>query len=148
MNSCHLYFAYGSNMDTEQMISRCPSATKLLRGYLINYDLAFNRKGSYRSGGVASVVSRQGRKVHGVIYQISEADLEEMDRIEDPDAYYRETLSVWVDQIQSIDCQVYISYPQGGDFTPDPDYLELIIRSAKTAQLPKSYIQRMTRFRI
>ena len=36
-----LYFAYGSNIDLEQMARRCPAAQVVGPGILENYELAF-----------------------------------------------------------------------------------------------------------
>jgi len=63
-----LYFAYGSNLDDEQMRSRCASAQPVARAVLPNYALAFGGFSHRWDGAVASVVRARGARVEGLIY--------------------------------------------------------------------------------
>ncbi|MFC1854127.1 gamma-glutamylcyclotransferase family protein [candidate division CSSED10-310 bacterium] len=47
-----VYFAYGSNLDQEQMQERCSDAVVKSRGYLADYALAFGGQSLSRGGGV------------------------------------------------------------------------------------------------
>ena len=49
-----LYFAYGSNINLDQMRYRCPDATVYGQAVLDNYDLRF------RGSGVATVEPKEG----------------------------------------------------------------------------------------
>lgn len=140
----HLYFAYGSNMDTNQMKQRCPSAKKVGIGRLEDFDIVFNRKGSYRPGGVASVESANGREVYGIIWQIDSNDLSKLDEIEDPVAYDRKVFKIEDinDSEKKYECYVYIAKPEG-EFEPDKDYFKLLSKAAKTANLPEEYLKRL-----
>ncbi len=73
------YFAYGSNMSAKQMQERVPSAQKVGIGFLDNFALVFNRKGTYRDGGVASIVDAAHRKVWGVIWSVAKSEMEALD---------------------------------------------------------------------
>jgi hypothetical protein len=55
-----LYFAYGSNMNWEQMKTRCPSARFVAVALLPDYKLAFTRKSINRGCGVADGVLLDG----------------------------------------------------------------------------------------
>ena len=77
-----LYFAYGSNMNWLQMQDRCPSARFLCRAVLPDYKLAFTRKSIKRGCGVADVVPAPGQTAWGVVYEISNLDVENLDRSE------------------------------------------------------------------
>lgn len=145
MNS-ELYFSFGSNMDRDQMKKRTPNAEYVGIGYIPNHDLVFNRKGSYRPGGVSSVVPTQGINAYGVIWAISHDELDEMDRIEDPDAYRRIEKKVITENDEELVCQVYVSIPQG-KIKADQPYLELIISAAKSANLPDYWITRLEQYR-
>ena len=68
-----LYFAYGSNMNWQQMRERCPSARFVGVALLSEHKLAFTRKSKKRGCGVADAVLEGGRKVWGVIYEIDDA---------------------------------------------------------------------------
>jgi gamma-glutamylcyclotransferase (GGCT)/AIG2-like uncharacterized protein YtfP len=141
-----LYFSYGSNMDIKQMKERCPSAVKVENGCIDNYTLVFNRKGDYRDGGVASIEPAFEQKVHGVIFEITEADFNHLDDIENPKSYVRKQMPVYGYSGNELDCYLYLAIPQG-DVSPDKEYLELLINAAKVAKLPKGYISFLDTFR-
>ena len=54
----NLYFAYGSNLDLEQMAQRCPDAEIVGPVRLENYELRF------RGSGFATVAPRKGSVVY------------------------------------------------------------------------------------
>jgi gamma-glutamylcyclotransferase (GGCT)/AIG2-like uncharacterized protein YtfP len=138
----YLYFAYGSNMNDEQMQKRCPSAKKIAIGKLKDYDIVFNRKGSYRPGGVASVHPEKNKIVYGIIWKINLLDLTKLDEIEDITAYDRKKLVIEDTNNKKHDCFVYIAKPQG-TFEPDKNYFELLFSSAISANLPEEYLDRL-----
>ncbi len=146
MNS-EFYFSFGSNMDHDQMKERTPMAECVGIGYVPNYDLVFNRIGSYRPGGVASIVPHAGINSYGVIWSISLNELQEMDRIEDPNAYERIKLDVVTQDGRILNCNVYVAFPQG-EFAADQPYLEIIIAAAKSANLPDRWIERIMMYRV
>ena len=148
-SASQLYFSFGSNMSTPQMLERCPSAERVGIGVIPTYELVFKRKGSYRPGGVASIVPSEdpGQSVFGVIWKITSEDLEGLDKIEDPSAYERVTIDVQLLEGQTFPCQTYLAFPQAQHVTPDPHYLELLLDAAKAAALPQDYIELISRFR-
>jgi hypothetical protein len=141
-----LYFSFGSNMDREQLKKRTPQADYVGVGYVPDHDLVFNRKGSYRLGGVASIVPASGVRAYGVVWAISPEELAEMDRFEDPNAYERVQKTVITNDGKELLCNVYIAFPQG-DIPADQPYLELIIKAAQTANLPCDWIERIKKYR-
>ncbi len=65
-----MYFAYGSNMNLDQMAYRCPAAEAVCTAKLEGYELFFaGRPGN----GVASIRPKQGGAVEGVLWKITEA---------------------------------------------------------------------------
>ena len=60
-----LYFAYGSNINLDQMRYRCPDATVYGQAVLDNYDLRF------RGSGVATVEPKEGACVYGLLWELS-----------------------------------------------------------------------------
>jgi hypothetical protein len=142
-----LYFSFGSNMDRAQMKERTPSAEYVGIGYVPDHDLVFNRKGTYRPGGVSSIVPKEGVNAYGVIWAISPEELEKMDRIEDPEAYERVLRTVIMEDGEEVKCNVYISFPQG-DIPPDQPYLELVIKAAGSAGLPAHWVKRLKRYQV
>jgi hypothetical protein len=138
------YFAYGSNMCQSQMLSRCPSAIGISTGVLSDSRLVFNRRGSYRPGGVASIQSASDERVYGVIWKISAAEFQHLDETEDKDAYQREEMTVHSLKGETYRCQVYRAIPEG-IVAPDPQYLEELVHCAKEAVLPPDYISSLER---
>ena len=63
-----LYFAYGSNINLQQMGYRCPGAEIFGPAVLEGYDLVF-RGGSRRGSGVATVIPKEGSQVYGLLWQ-------------------------------------------------------------------------------
>lgn len=138
------YFAYGSNMCRSQMISRCPSAIEVSPGVLSDYRLVFNRRGSYRPGGVASIEETSGERVYGMIWKIAPREFEYLDETEDPSAYQRKELTAHSLQGKPFACHVYCAIPDG-TIPPDPEYLKQLVECAKKAGLPAGYIQSLAR---
>lgn len=65
-----MYFAYGSNMNLDQMAYRCPAAEAVCTAKLEGYELFFaGRPGN----GVASIRPKQGGTVVGVLWKLTEA---------------------------------------------------------------------------
>src|SRR5205823_3802603 len=78
-----LYFAYGSNMDWAQMKERCPCAKFVCRAKLPSHRLAFTLRSCRRRCGVADILSDETREVWGVVYELLEIELKNVDRDED-----------------------------------------------------------------
>ena len=57
-----LYFAYGSNINLEQMAWRCPGAEVFGPAVLEGYELLF-RGNSRRGSGVATIAPKEGSRV-------------------------------------------------------------------------------------
>lgn len=144
----HLNFAYGSNMSEEQMHRRCPSARKLGVAYLPAHNLAFNRKGSYRDGGVASVVpsATPTDRVYGIVWALNDEDVQKLDEIEGPAAYERKTIRVIGDHGGEIECHTYIAIPQADFVIPDREYLSILLSAAHAQGLPDDYIKTISKF--
>lgn len=82
-----IYIAYGSNMDLEQMRHRCPKAQLLGTGLLEGWRLMF--KGS-KTGAYATIEREKGLTVPILLWRISAADEERLDRYEGfPNFYYK-----------------------------------------------------------
>jgi len=140
-----LYFAYGSNMDEDQMHERCPSAEKVGVAVLRDHRLVFNRRGSYRDGGVASVVPESGQRVYGVVWRIGAAEFERLDETEDATAYRRRIVATYGLDGSVWRTQLYQAIPEG-EFPPDDAYVELLITAAEKAGLPPEYVAGLGRF--
>ena len=63
-----LYFAYGSNINLEQMAARCPAAQVVGPAVLDGYELLF--RGNRRGTGVATIEPLLGSQVHGLLWEL------------------------------------------------------------------------------
>jgi len=141
----NMYFAYGSNLDLPQMKRRCPSSKLISKGSLSCYRLTFNRFSSGWGGGVADVIQDQGSKVWGLVFEISDTDLERLDRYE---GYHKDETSLyerWKTVIdtpngQVSDVWVYTVVEKQKFVKPTPEYLQIIKDAAKKWNFPKSYL--------
>lgn len=64
-----LYFAYGSNINLDQMAYRCPAAQVVGPVVLEGYELLF--RGNASGNGVATIKPKEGQQVHGLLWRIT-----------------------------------------------------------------------------
>ena len=139
------YFAYGSNLDLPQMKRRCPSSKLISKGSMSGYRLTFNRFSSGWGGGVADVIQDQGSKVWGLVFELSDTDLERLDRYE---GYHKDWTSLyerWNTVIdtpngQVSDVWVYTVVEKQQFVKPTLEYLQIIKDAAKKWNFPKAYL--------
>lgn len=143
-----LYFAYGSNMDPEQIRARCPDAQVVGIGFMTNHALCFPRRSVKRNCGVSSVAPCEGQNVWGVVYRLSDQDLAVLDANEgfrsdrptELNSYNRVTVVVQVDDIPT-EMLTYVAVPQENAPRPNAAYLKHIRDGARHHGLPASYLR-------
>jgi phage replication-related protein YjqB (UPF0714/DUF867 family) len=133
------YFAYGSNICVTQMAQRCPDALDPRPATLADHDWLINERG------VATVEPFDGALVHGVLWQISDADLATLDRAEGvPVRYRRDRIVVHTDD-GPTEAWVYVDHRiEPG--APRPGYLERIIAAAGHHGLPARWVEFLNRW--
>src|SRR5262245_32456955 len=77
-----LYFAYGSNMDPDQLRERSPDHRIVGLAALRDHRLFFPLYSNRWNGGVASVQPHHGDTVWGVLAELTDADLRSLDGFE------------------------------------------------------------------
>ena len=98
-----LYFAYGSNINLEQMEHRCPDAQIVGPVTLENYELQF------RGHGFATVAPKEGSVVHGLLWKLPPVSEQTLDRYEGyPRHYTKEQVSVRTTDGAAVSVMVYI----------------------------------------
>ena len=103
-----LYFAYGSNINLQQMGYRCPGAEIFGPAVLEGYDLVF-RGGSRRGSGVATVIPKEGSQGYGLLWQITSGNEKSLDIYEGyPSLYEKETLTVRTQGGKSFEVMAYV----------------------------------------
>ena len=135
-----LYFAYGSNLDAEQLEQRCPSSRPLFRARLRDHRLDFTYFSSRWGGGAADVLPHSDAEVWGVVYALDGPDLRHLDRFER--GYERVLL--WVES-DAGERHIVTSYTVRlkRNFRPTELYLEKMLRWGERWDLPAEYLARL-----
>lgn len=133
-----LYFAYGSNLDLEQMSQRCPDAETVGPVRLENYELRF------RGNGFATVTPKKGSVVYGLVWKITPNCEQSLDRYEGyPRHYTKETVTVKDAAGAEIPVMVYIMAEPycRQPALPSPYYYRVIQRGFEANGLPVESLQ-------
>ncbi len=126
------YFAYGSNMNIEQMAFRCPAAEVVENVCVDGYRLAFCGRPS--GNGVATILPEEGNHVDGVLWKITKECERSLDYYEGyPHLYGKETITVKNVEGKERDVTVYtINEPYKSQLSvPSPVYLEGILEGCR-----------------
>jgi gamma-glutamylcyclotransferase (GGCT)/AIG2-like uncharacterized protein YtfP len=145
------YFAYGSNLNFDQMRARCSSAKFLCIARLPSHRLAFSRKSIKRQCGVADVIPQTGSVVWGAVYEIQKSDLAQLNSDEgvNSGAYVRIDDQVVLDQGgKAIKVAIYIANKQPNPPLPNAQYKNLIVSGARHWKLPEEYILKLEQIEI
>jgi gamma-glutamylcyclotransferase (GGCT)/AIG2-like uncharacterized protein YtfP len=137
------YFAYGSNLDEEQMRARCPSSSALFPARLLHHRLEFTHFSTRWRGGAADVVPHFGGAVWGLVYELDEVDLVRLDRMEG--GYERVLLDV-LDGSEVARRVATYTVRRKGTFRPTPVYLEKMLGSATSRGFPVEYVDYLRSF--
>jgi len=98
-----LYFAYGSNINLEQMDYRCPDASVVGPVVLEGWELLFRR------GGFATIAPKEGGTVHGLLWSITRSCERSLDLYEGyPRFYDKRMVTVRDSEGRSLSAMVYI----------------------------------------
>ena len=136
--SKRLYFAYGSNIDRQQMAHRCPAASIISIGWLNNYGYRIEGRG------FATIVLEENSRVWGVVWQLTEACELSLDGYEDVSKgiYWKEIVTI-ESQPSEKSCLVYIApYRQAlssRQNLPYLNYQDRIAAAAREFNFPTEY---------
>lgn len=157
----NLYFAYGSNMDEEQMKKRCPDSILIGKGFIKNHKLCFPQIAVTRGLlGVAGIrESDELDSVYGLIYELTDKDLELLHTFEGYDKDNISNSSYFPKQVpfhlynykkksyisqNSQRVMIYQSnFDEGNDFYVSSDYLLIMLKPMIKYGLDNSYILNM-----
>lgn len=128
-----LYFAYGSNINLEQMEHRCPDAQLVGPVTLQNYELQF------RGSGFATVAPKEDSVVHGLLWKLTPLCEQSLDRYEGyPRHYIKETVTVQTVDGSKIPVMAYIMAEplRRRPALPSPHYYRAIQQGFEANGLP------------
>ena len=136
-----LYFAYGFNMQSGHMQECCPGCRLVARALLRDHRLAFSRWwAAWGGGGVGDIQPAAGQAVEGVVWEITPAHCEALDRFEEyPASYTRKDVRVQTDDGRTLAAFAYAARPEG-DYRPARAYLDRIIDGAREQGLSPGYL--------
>lgn len=123
-----LYAAYGSNMHLEQMRRRCPGAKIAGIAEIDGYELLFRI--------FATIEPAEGSRVPVLLWEVTEADEESLDRYEGYPSMYRKEMVPLTDGRQVM---AYVMNEERRPYQmPDENYLQVIITGYQSSELDMS----------
>ncbi len=133
------YFAYGSNMSLARMTERCgkDNFVDLGKAQLPGYSFYFYGRG------YANIRPMASQTIEGVLFQIKDACLKSLDRVEGyPNTYQRQAVKIdWKNT--NVLAQVYIVEKDQTMGTPTAEYYQIVLSGAQEHNLSDSYINQI-----
>jgi gamma-glutamylcyclotransferase (GGCT)/AIG2-like uncharacterized protein YtfP len=134
------YAAYGSNMDPEQMLERCPHSPFLGTGWLKGWRLTFGGEDIGWEGALATIVEDPASTVFVALYDISPFDAELLDQWEGADTGVYRRIHVRVSTLDGdVLAWTYVLDAYEGGL-PSARYLGLMAEAADKAGAPDDYV--------
>lgn len=143
-STIRLYFAYGSNLNLEQINSKCsPEVFGVAR--LDGYRMGFYGYSTVWDGAVETLIPDEKSQVWGVLYQMKASDWDRLDNCEDArmdgtGAYFHYPVEVVDEQQVKREATIYKKDRLGQPQLPSTQYLSVIIEGAKEQGLPENYL--------
>jgi gamma-glutamylcyclotransferase (GGCT)/AIG2-like uncharacterized protein YtfP len=139
-SSSGLYAAYGSNMDPEQMLERCPHSPAAGTGWLSGWRLTFGGEEMGWDGALAMVVPHPASQVFVALYDLSPHDLATLDYWEGADTGLYNRIKLRISTLDGdVLAWVYVLDGYEGGL-PSARYLGLIAEAAQAAGAPDEYV--------
>ncbi|WP_258106865.1 gamma-glutamylcyclotransferase family protein [Christensenella minuta] len=112
-----LYFAYGSNINLDQMTHRCPNAVPVMPVTLRGYELSFRGM-----SGVATILPKKDAKVYGLLWDLTPVCEQSLDRYEGyPHLYNKESVVVINEKDNTGYCvMAYVMTPAHAEIPQEP----------------------------
>ncbi len=138
-----LYAAYGSNMDPEQMLERCPHSPAAGAGWLTGWRLTFGAEDHGWDGALPMIVPDSGSQVFVALYEVSAQDLTVLDSWEGADTglYSRIRLRVSTLDGDVLAAGYILDGYEGG--LPSARMIGLIADAAEAAGAPTEYVDEL-----
>jgi hypothetical protein len=138
----NLYFAFGSNMDPDQMAFRRLEVEDARGAVLKDHRLSFDFPARSRwLGGAADVVKEAGARVEGVLYSLAN-DISIMDPWER--GYERIPVEVRIPHAgRSVPAWTYVVIDKGPPMTPSEVYVGQMLKGAREFGLSDGYIEEL-----
>ena len=126
-----LYFAYGSNLQQQQMRRRCKDSI-FIKSFILK-DHILNFRSQYK---VADIEELKGSFVPGAIYEISKSDEKKLDIYEDYPLLYKKKYFI----IKDKKVMTYFMNSKSSFKYPSTRYLNIIKQGYKDCNLDINYL--------
>ncbi|SHF99349.1 AIG2-like family protein [Jatrophihabitans endophyticus] len=140
MSARGLYAAYGSNMDPEQMLERCPHSPAAGTGWLGGWRLTFGGEDLGWDGSLPMVCPDPDGQVFVALYDVSPQDWKKLDYWEAADTGLYDKIRLRVSTLDEdvlATCYVLDGF-EGG--LPSARMIGLIADAAEAAGAPDEYV--------
>lgn len=138
MSEEKLYFAYGSNINLEQMACRCPDAQVVGPVTLEGWELLFRR------GGFATIAPKEGEKVTGLLWSITPECERSLDYYEGyPRFYDKRMVTVQDNEGRALSVMAYIMDERFREpMLPSDSYYQGILDGYRQNGLPAAELKK------
>jgi gamma-glutamylcyclotransferase (GGCT)/AIG2-like uncharacterized protein YtfP len=143
------YYAYGSNLSTRYVREYCPSAVFVMKADLPNFEVQFRHYSENRQGGISSIIEAPGELVQGVIYEVPEQEIIDLDILESvPEGLYRRDAFLVLGEDGGWHrADLYRVSTPAGPYAPSRGYVEDMIEGAREHGLTPEYIEKLVALR-
>jgi gamma-glutamylcyclotransferase (GGCT)/AIG2-like uncharacterized protein YtfP len=135
-----LYAAYGSNLDPERMAVRAPHSPLRGTGWLQGWRLTFGGEDVSWEGPLGTVVEDAGHQVYVALYDLTDSDVESLDKWEGVDIGLFRKLKVRVQTLDGdVAAWIYVLDAYEGGL-PSARYLGMLADAAEAGGAPDDYV--------
>ncbi len=136
------YFAYCTLLERDEMQRFCPNARATEIGTVSGWRVGFAAHGLGGSGGGCHLLPETGHIVHGLIYEMDDTTLAQLDDISGvgQGMYQQIAVTVTTASGEAVEAITYVIPSPIGAFQPSAAYVRPILAGARATGLPADYI--------
>ncbi|MBJ7359394.1 gamma-glutamylcyclotransferase family protein [Nocardioides sp.] len=135
-----LYAAYGTNLDPERMVQRCPHSPLHATGWLTGWRLTFGGEDLGWDGALATIVQDPFGQVFVAVYDVTKEDESALDSWESADSgLYRKTKVRVSTMTEELVVWTYVLDAFEGGL-PSASYVGVLAEAAEAASAPADYV--------
>ncbi len=137
-----IYFAFGSNMNHNQMRHRCKDSKYISSGVLERFRFVYDGNSTRWKGAVGNIVPSKGDSVFGALFEVTEEDLDALDEYEGYPTRYQK-IEVPVVSKDRGELRAFAYFREGEkEGAPSDEYLSTVLQGARDCGLPDQYVQK------
>ncbi|MEO9138356.1 MAG: gamma-glutamylcyclotransferase family protein [Jatrophihabitans sp.] len=138
-----VYAAYGSNMDPEQMLQRCPLSPSAGIGWLLGWRLTFGGEDLGWDGALPTIVPDKDGQVFVALYEIAPHDMVVLDQWEGADTGLYNKIRLRVPTLDGDVLAVFYVLDGFEGGLPSARMIGLIADAADAAGAPDEYVREL-----